>query len=196
MLSLLATLLIVPPKRLDLLFVGNSHTSMNDVPGRVRRVLVGKGYVVTTDLISGGHLEDIAGFPAFREKVAKHHDIVVLQAAMVSSSHKFRYRQDGGILLAKLALKAKSRVLLFSEWSRTGWDETQYTFNVYKEIAAAAPGCELVGVGFAFDSSGQTGLVSSDGNHASPKGSELAARVIADAILHPHKWSKPTARLN
>lgn len=138
--------------------------------------------------MSAALLEDAAQSSSIRQAAANPAwDVVVLQGAKVSSSHQYTYSQAGAILLANLALKAGSRVLLFAEWPRRGWDETDYTLGVYKVIANEAQGAEIVIVGRVWDAYRKTSpnapLWSSDGNHAAPLGSYLAACCLAQTIF-------------
>ncbi|MEI7984118.1 MAG: hypothetical protein WCI55_00700 [Armatimonadota bacterium] len=109
-------------------------------------------------------------------------DVVVLQGAHVSSSHKYRYSQAKGIALANLALGRKARVLLCAEWPRRGWDETQYQLGVYREIQADAKGSVIVPICEIWDASraklSGIDLWQGDGNHANLKGSFLSACAI------------------
>lgn len=167
------------------LMIGNSHTGVNDLPLMVRTILNtdSKWGPVTMVVRSGAFLEDIAARPEVRREVVEGKwDVIVLQAAKVSSSHKYRYSQAGGIELVKAAKASGARTLLFAEWPRKGVKETDFILNVYREIADAAK-VEIVPVGKAWDAylakrpSGA--LWAADGNHASPMGSMLAAYSIA-----------------
>lgn len=166
-----------------ILFVGNSHTTVNDVPGMVGRLLSSDGSkrVPFIQTMSVGFLESVG--PGVENSIKSGQwDAVVLQGAMVSSSHKYRYKQDRAISTANLALSHKARVLLCAEWPRRGWDESDYQLGVYREIAGAARGSVIVPICKVWDDSrsklGGTDLWSSDGNHANLKGSFLSACTI------------------
>ncbi|HWD41251.1 MAG TPA: hypothetical protein VG944_20575, partial [Fimbriimonas sp.] len=109
-------------------------------------------------------------------------DAVVFQGASVSSSHKYRYSQEVPIRLAKVALSSGARALLFVEWPRRGWDESDFQMGVYKEIQRGAPKSELVPICYVWDKvraleQGRD-LWLPDGNHAALEGSFLAACTI------------------
>ena len=184
----------IPPQSIAILFFGNSHTSVNDVPGLVRELLEsdGSGRKVRTEMRLGGLLLDIWQNPANPDYLSKTKwDVVVLQGAGMSSSHKYVYSQEGGIGLAKLAIKRGARALLYAEWPRRDWPETPYILSVYNKIAFAAKGAEIVPVPQAWDVArkGRPNLDmwQPDGNHAQLPGSYLAACVIAESIAPSNK---------
>ncbi len=188
-----------PPLRI--LFVGNSHTQVNDVPAILTHLLEsdGSGRKVETFRFFSPFLNDAINDPAVRRAVFDPHwSIVVLQGAMVSSSHTVNYPNDGAVGLAKLAHRAGSRALFFVEWPRRDWNESDYQMSVYRGISNASPGSELVPVCYAWDSilKGHPGLDlwQEDGNHASPLGSFLASYVFYYYLAgtsHTPGWVMP-----
>lgn len=167
---------------LRVLFIGNSLLTFNDVPATVAHMLEsdGSGRHVTYTSFFVGHLEDVAANdPIFIEASSGNWDVVVLQAAMVSSSRSRQYPQTRGIVLAQTAKAKEARVLLYAEWPRRGIDETEFTMNVYKGLARDAGGCEIIPVCYAWNAvyarSPSTPIWSADGNHATPNGSYIAA---------------------
>ncbi|MGV3617390.1 MAG: hypothetical protein ACO1SV_18855 [Fimbriimonas sp.] len=167
------------------LMIGNSHTGANNLPEMVRTILSADSKLgaVTVETRGGAFLEDLARQPGIENLIrGGRWDFIVLQAAKVSSSHKYRYSQTGGIALAKAAKTSGAKTLLFVEWPRKGVKETEFIQNVYGEIAAAAK-VDLIPVGRGFDAilakQPQAPLWAADGNHASPMGSALAAYTIA-----------------
>lgn len=186
-----------------ILFVGNSHTMVNNVPESVRQLLLSdkSGRVPKIQTVSVSLLEQ-AGPEVERAIRAENWDAVVLQGAYVSSSHKYRYKQDKAIAFANLALSRKSKVLLCAEWPRRGWDESENQLGVYREIQAAAKGATIVPICEVWDASraslGGTDLWAADGNHANIKGSFLSAcaiyRYLTEDIKASPIW-KPNAVL-
>jgi hypothetical protein len=168
-----------PP--MSILFLGNSHTTSNDFTGMVKSLLEsdGSGRRVSLLVRSAGFLEDFSRSPEVRREVASRKwKYIVLQGAKQSSSHKYVYSQAGCIEIAKVAVQSGSRTLLFAEWPRRGWDETNYILGIYGEIAKAsgatiAPLCRCWDV--ALKKQPKLDLWLGDGNHASPSGSYLAA---------------------
>ena len=178
---------------LHVLFIGNSFTWVNDVPGMVKNMILsdGSGRTPSVRLVQAPHLEDAEKDGTYWINY-RHWDFVVLQGAMVSTSHQFNYGQDTGIALAKLAKKSGASVLLYSEWGRRGIDETQYTENVYRVIADASD-TEVVPVGRIWDTvraaNGGVDLWQPDGNHALPEGSFIAATAIYTWMSGEDRWT-------
>jgi len=185
MLATLAVALLGAQTQLHILFIGNSHTQVNDLPMMVKSLLEsdGSGRKVETYRFFDEFLNDAYNDAAVRKAIVDPKwDVVVLQAAKASSSHKYRYNNDGAAALARMALHAKSRALFFVEWPRRGWDESDFQMGVYRPIQSASPGSELVPVCYAWDALlkrwPDAELWADDGNHASPLGTFLAANVF------------------
>ncbi|HSI73094.1 MAG TPA: hypothetical protein VK934_07935 [Fimbriimonas sp.] len=182
---MLACLLVAPVAPLRILFLGNSHTAVNNVPAMVQQLLGGEKKVAT-ELRTGAYLEDLASDGTIAARV-KDFDVLVLQAAKISSSHKYVYSQVKGTALAKAAVRAGVRTFLFAEWPRRGWDETEFILNVYRGIAKGS-GATIVPAGKAWDRALKMDptltLWASDGNHADLAGSYLAACTLAMWISH------------
>ena len=168
---------------LKVLFIGNSHTYVNDLPAMVKGLLEsdGKHRSVTTRLVAVEFLNNAA------LKVDFHPgewDVVVLQGASLSSSHKFKYSNDGALSLAKAACKSGAKTLLFAEWPRDGWDESDWICSSYKEIFGSTK-AKLVDVPHVFDQVHakfpDVGLWQPDGNHEQTPGTFIAAACI-------HRW--------
>src|SRR5690349_1820317 len=120
-------LCVAAQRVLHVLFLGNSHTYVNNVPELVRSLAAADHRQIAVSMVTGPHIDDLAKRPdVVRNVQSGHWDVVVIQAAMVSSSHRYDYPQDLAIQIASQAKGAGARVLLFSEWPRRGWDETVY----------------------------------------------------------------------
>ena len=169
--------------QMKVLFLGNSHTYVNNVPQLVRSLglTASRPVDMNVESVSGGHLEDLARQPGLIKRIQEgHYDYVVLQAAMVSQSHKHEYSHDGAVEIARVAVAARTKVLMFPEWSRRGIDETEYTERVYRGIVGRARGA-VAPVGRVWDKVRghyPLELWAPDGNHASLAGSFLAANVL------------------
>lgn len=181
MLTGLIAFACLAPRPLNILFLGNSHTGSNDIPTLVKSLLEsdGTGRRVQTKTMLGGLLRDLANRNDVAQEIRSGRwDVVVLQGAEISSSHRYTYPQDGPIALAKLAKQAKARALLFAEWPRKGWDESEYILDVYRKIAHAS-GAEIVHVCRSWDVALKTrpnlDLWLSDGNHSTLTGGYMAA---------------------
>lgn len=198
---------LVTASKLSILFVGNSHTVVNDVPAMVKSLMEsdGSNRLVVVSTITGANLEQLGNNSQATQAISSGKwDVVILQGAAISSSHKFVYSQAGAIKLAKLGKQAKARTLLYAEWPRKGWDETGYILGIYGQIAKAS-GAEIIPVCNAWDAAlglrKDLELWAGDGNHSSPIGGFLAALTIADFLgagdssWTPFKIDPPVAKL-
>lgn len=197
MISVIASAVIAGQKvpTQNVLFLGNSHTTTNDLPSMVMNLVESdrtrRRFNVTVR--TGTNLEGLAKSTEVKKLIqtGKFSD-VILQGASLSSSHKYTYSQDGAVALAKLAKTAKSKVWYFAEWPRKGWKETGYILKIYQSIADKGGG-KVIPIGRVWDGilrhNPKMDLWSADGNHASTLGSYTAALTIA-AALTPE--AKPT----
>lgn len=178
---MIASLIALTAAPLNVLFLGNSHTQYNNVPDLVRNIAASSGLQMRVEMRIGAFLEDIAVREDVRTLVRSGTvQVLVMQAAKVSSSHKYVYSQVEGTALAKAARNAGARVVLFSEWPRQGVDETEFIENVYRGIAKES-GAEIAPVGRVWDKVLRQApklQLWSDGNHANGKGAFLAAHVL------------------
>ncbi|SRR5258706_9837573 len=173
----------------DLLFMGNSHTLVNDVPGTVtalvRAARPGKS---VADVVAPGSMfldervSDPASLQLLREK---RWSFVVLQAQRYSSSGLFDYSIDEAVSLVRMARTAGAVPILFPEWPRRGIFETQRIYDLHVSIARIAPAC-VAPIGQAWDLSlsryPALVLHDADGNHSAPAGAYLAALIIATTM--------------
>ena len=169
--------------QLKLLFLGNSHTAVNNLPEMVKSLARTSSQPIdfTYEVMGAGHLEDMARTGMVFEKIRTgKFNVVVLQAAMVSMSHENDYSQEGAVAIAKAAVASGARVLMYPEWSRRDIEETEYTERIYRSIASVVKG-KTAPVGRVWDEvlrHQRLELWSPDGNHASLSGSFLAANVL------------------
>lgn len=187
--ALLALVAIQPAAEVRILFLGNSHTSYNNLPSMVESLLEsdGSGRKVQVESRMAGFLEDYWKIDEVKRQLAsKKWNIAVLQGAKISSSHKYNYNHDGAVEIAKLAKRSGTRPMFFAEWPRKNWKETDYILGIYNQIAKDAGGAEVVKVPVAWDMAlakdPKLSLWTSDGNHALGPGSFLAALTIYFAI--------------
>lgn len=194
---MLATLLAVlamghqkpSPETYRILFLGNSHTAYNDLTTTTAALLQSSGAKVEFAMFTGGHLDDLEPRPDVRKSIDNGRwTHVVLQGAMISSSHKYEYSQAAGIALAQRAVRAGAKPLYFSEWPRRGWNESDYIYKHYEIIRKEAGG-ENVPICYAWDAARsfnpRVEFWSPDGNHSNSTGAYLAAATIAYWIAGP-----------
>ena len=174
---------------IELLFMGNSHTAFNNLPGMVAamvRVARPGRTVAATEAPGWMFLEDRVADPASLQLLrSRSWSFVVLQAQKYSSSGMFDYSIDGAVELVRMSRAAAAVPILFPEWPRRGVVETQRIFDLHLSIARLAPAC-VAPIGQAWDLAlgRHPALVlhDADGNHSAPAGAFLAALVIATTI--------------
>lgn len=192
---------------ISILFLGNSHTFNNNVPGMVESLIDSDGaHQARIEAHFGPFLDDLARDPNIARRIHDGHwDFVVLQGARVSMSHKVNYSQEGPISLARMAKAAGARPLLYVEWPRRGWDESDYQMSIYRKTSTATK-AELVPICYVWDAfrkhHPKTVMWMSDGNHAALPGSFLAACTFywymcgkhpGHPNWHPSQLDAPTA---
>lgn len=198
-----------PPDAYRILFLGNSHTAMQDVPGMVKGLLEADGNSVSTRLFSGALLDDLSNSSDVMDAIDQGDwTHVVLQGAQLSSSHKFEHTKQPAIDLCRRIAKAGAIPLLFAEHPRKGWDEAAWIMDQYRQIQhayesgrnwtkptgsaavkrAANPKAkvEIAPVPMAFLAAIKTQpeieLWTMDGNHANKAGGYLSACILARCI--------------
>lgn len=182
-----------------LLFMGNSHTSVNDVPGMVAAM------VRAAQPARSVHAEEAPGWMFLDERASdaaslerlrgQRWSFVVLQAQKYSSSGLFEYSIDGAVALVRMARAAGAVPILFPEWPRRDIPETQRIYDLHVSIARQAPAC-VAPIGQAWDLAlaRYPGLVlhAPDGNHSAPAGAFLAALMIATTMTGTPPDTLPT----
>jgi len=171
---------------ISLLFMGNSHTSANNLPGMVAAMVraARPGRTVRAVEAPGWMFLDerAANAPSLEMLREGGWAYVVLQAQKYSSSGMFDYPIDGAVSLAHAARGVHAIPVMFPEWPRRDVDETRRIYDLHVSIAVREPAC-VAPIGQAWDLalSRNPGLVlhASDGNHSAPAGAFLAALVIA-----------------
>lgn len=184
------------------LFIGNSYTFTNDLPGMVRDLAEASGnrVIVETRAEGGWWLRDHAASPTTLEKIADgDFDYVVLQEqsqvssvpSMADSETRPAARQ-----LAIAAVEGGAHVVLFMTWGhRNGspdaghdsYDSMQIAVsNTYTELGRAlAAKVARVGVAWWMARAERPEIVlyQPDGSHPSVEGTYLAAAVLTSTIL-------------
>ena len=174
---------------INLLFMGNSHTSFNNLTGMVAamvRVARPARSVASTEAPGWMFLEervvDAASLQLLR---SRPWNFVVLQAQKYSTSGLFDYPIEPAIALIQMSRTASAVPILFPEWPRRGIAETQRIYDLHVSIARLAPAC-VAPIGQAWDLAAVRHptlvLHDADGNHSAPAGAFLAALVIANTM--------------
>lgn len=172
----------------SLLFMGNSHTSFNNLPGMVAAMVRAARPGTSVQYLEAPgwmFLDERAVHGPSLQLVDASRTHVILQAQKYSSSGLFDYPTDGAEALVRRARAAGAVPILFPEWPRRGIAETARIYDLHVSIARREPAC-VAPVGQAWDLAlaRHPALVlhAEDGNHSAPAGAFLAALVIAAAI--------------
>lgn len=177
--------LLQPSRELTILFVGNSLTSVNDVPGLVRRIGEAEGQrvqtwsVTTDDFGLPQHWEDGR---AARELIRRRPAFVVLQQGPSALPESRVVLREFAARFARAAADAGATPALYMVWpsaQRSG--DFERVIESYT-LAAKDIDAVLLPAGAAWREAWKTdprlALYGADGFHPSEKGSWLAALVI------------------
>lgn len=169
----------------SILFVGNSHTSMHDIPDLVGRMIRHRhpDKTVLTRTLGVAFLEEAATNPAYKEEIAgRPWKQVVLQAQKISMSGKYTYSTAEGIELAKAGKARGADVVFYSEWGLRGKaGDGAKQEKVYQGMADDS-GARVAGIGRAWEAAlaeqPDLPLYAEDGNHQSAVGAFLTAAAL------------------
>lgn len=183
------------------LFVGNSYTSYNDLPGMVAELAASAGTRMTVAVIApgGAWLIEHSRSPQTVEAITDgDFDFVVLQEQSMAPAYSPVARDStypAVASLAQLVAGAGSDLVLFQTWGHRGGNSqvghgsyesmqdaitATYTDLAVRYTAAMAPAGEAWRAHFTSGST--TALHDPDGSHPNVHGSFLAAAVIAATI--------------
>jgi hypothetical protein len=180
-----------PPASADitLLFMGNSHTSVNDLSRMVAdMVRAGRPGESVASVEAPGWMfldERLADAPSMDLLRSQNWSFVILQAQKYSESGQVMYSTEEAKELVRRSRAQHAVPIMFPEWPRRGIDETQRIFDLHVSIAQAEPAC-VAPIPQAFDLAlardPTLTLHASDGNHSAPAGAFLAALVLYATI--------------
>lgn len=173
----------------NILFIGNSHTYFNDMPRMVQELALLSGQIATVTMLShGGKSLD---WHAAMEQTAFNlrygdYDFCVLQDA----AHPFAGYEalsDGVRKIRALAGENPPQFVLYMTWAEKAKSENQAEMTAAYRQTAAEQDLLLAPVGEQWQqfraAHPETELYFTDGAHASPAGSLLAACTIYTAIF-------------
>jgi hypothetical protein len=179
------------------LMLGNSLTSSNGLPERIAHLIGGE---VVAHTRGGARLAEQLnpatrlGSRTTRSLAEEQWDFVILQE-MSTGPARFRDRYLASVeSLAEAARSAGAAPVIFATWpfregsarlAKTGWDfdEMQELLHDAFETAARDNEARLADVGSAFARRRDPSLYAPDGVHPSDAGADLAAGIIAEALL-------------
>jgi hypothetical protein len=173
----------------SILFVGNSHTTMQDLPKVVGEMIRFRHpeKTVFSHVVGVGFLEDVARDPRCKEEItSRPWKFVVLQAQKESKSGQFLYSTAEGVDVAKLGKAGGATVYYFAEWGlKDVADHGRRIEAIYQKMADDA-GAGVAPVGRAWDlalaARPDMQLHAADGNHQTALGAFLTACVLVGRL--------------
>lgn len=172
-----------------MLFMGNSHASVNNLQGMVESMIAPSFPGETVEAVEApgwmfleDRVDDLASMTLLGNQDWSY---VVLQAQKYSTTGCCTYSTEEAKFLIRSAREKNAVPILFPEWPRLGVDETFTIYDLHVSIASVEPAC-VAPIGQAWDLSLQRhpGLVlhDPDGNHSNEAGAFLAALILAATI--------------
>lgn len=176
---------------ISLLFMGNSHTSSNDLTGMVAAMVrsARPGKTVTSVEAPGWMFleERLSHAPSLTLLRSQRWSAVVLQAQKYSTSGQFTYSTAEAEEFIRMIRAQSGLPVMFPEWPRLNVNETQRIYDLHVSIAQRRPAC-VAPVGQAWDLAltrhPSLVLHAPDGNHSAPTGAFLAALVIFTTLTN------------
>ena len=174
---------------ISMLFMGNSHTSFNDLTKMVAdMVRAGKPGRTVASVEAPGIMfleERVHDAPSMDLLRSQNWSFVILQAQKYSLSGQFEYSTEEAKELIRMSRVQHAVPVMFPEWPLQNVDETQRIYDLHVSIAQAEPAC-VAPIGQAWDLAlardPSMPLYADDGNHSRPAGAFLAALVLYATI--------------
>jgi len=175
---------------LNVLFIGNSFTARNDLPGLIARLAVARSHELKHRLVSAGGASLRAHWNAGHAQKAiegGNLDFVVLQEQSTLPVKNAK-RMHENVRLFDAAIKAAgARTVLYMTWARQHAPESQQAITDAYTAIGRELGAAVVPVGTAWQqflaTHDQPVLHDKDGSHPSPAGSYLAACVFLAVLF-------------
>ena len=189
-----------PPVTADisLLFMGNSHTSFNNLTAMVAdMVRAGKPGRTVTSVEAPGFMfleERLLDAPSIALLRRQSWSFVILQAQKYSTSGQFTYSTEEAKALIRISREQRAVPVMFPEWPRRNIDETRRIYDLHVSIAQAESAC-VAPIGQAWDLAlardPTLTLHAPDGNHSVEAGAFLTALVLYATITGQSPLSVP-----
>ena len=171
------------------LFIGNSHTYVNDLPELFREICQEHGIPMEVTMLCRGGIgfEDHAQEPQTRFNILfGGYDYVVLQHRAHPMGDLEQMHQGAETILGWVR-QAGSTPVFYQTWAAKGNETYQSTMSGIYESLGKEFGVPVAPVGdrwLAFRREHpEAELYVPDGEHASPEGSKLAAQVLFETIF-------------
>lgn len=173
---------------LSILFIGNSHTYFNDMPRLVQCRAEDEGFACRVTMIAHGgwYLAQHVLEPDVRFNILYgKYDYVVLQ----EHAHPFGPEEqflEAAVALNEMIREAGSTPVIYECWAKKDEPEKQEEMNRVHRRVAEKIGALVAPVGeewwFYKESWPEHEMYAEDGAHASPAGSDFAAKYIWEEI--------------
>jgi len=194
----------IPPEQLNVLFIGNSFTHRNDLPGMLTALAAAGDLpcVITSQrvVVNGAslRLHWNAGTAAALIR-SQPWDVVVLQEqSTLPVKNATRYHENVR-LFAEVIREQGARIVLYLVWARRNAPEAQAVLNDASHTIAREIGADIAPVGPAWErlrsEPNAPEVFAPDGSHPTPAGTYLAACVFYATLLgrSPAGLPAPTA---
>ena len=178
------------PKTVNVLFIGNSFTQRNDVPGLLAELAAARGISVDHDLISvgGASLRTHWNGGRATEAIASgNYDFVVLQEQSTLPVKNAARMPENVRLFEEAIRQSGAKTVLYMTWARKHSPESQAVIaeaysSIGKELGAVIVPVGLVWERFLAEHNVPV-LHDRDQSHPTPAGSYLAACVFLSTLL-------------
>lgn len=199
----------------EVLFIGNSFTHSNDLPGVVEEIAEANGTSIdVTMLAPGGWFLDqhVASAETMEAIRSGRHDFVVLQEQSMAPSHGATFRDrtvPAAMNLSSTAQAAGAEVILFETWGHVSGNPTvgHASYESMQDALIAAYqhlgrelGATVAPVGERWRTSRTelpaVVLYAADGVHPSSEGTYLAAATITSSIVDAPLTEFPAADID
>jgi hypothetical protein len=173
-----------------LLFIGNSFTQRNDLPGMLAALAAERGIAIEHEVVSRGGASLRMHWNAGRAGQAIEsggYDCVVLQEQSTLPVKNAKRMAENIRLFDELIRRAGSRTVLYMTWARRHAPDSQQAITAAYESIGAELGALVVPVGRAwqrFLAAHDTPVLHDrDQSHPTPAGTYLAACVFLAALF-------------
>ncbi len=174
----------------ELLFIGNSHSSLNDLPELVAKLIIAGTSNKTVNTFNAPgwqfldeRIGDGVTQPTLEAREWTH---VFLQAQKYSTTGLYYYSTDAAEEWVRRVKTQNALPIMFPEWPRkNNFEEGARIHQLHHSIASVEPAC-VAPVGLAWDLSiaryPTLNLHSSDDNHSNLNGALLTAFVFYEVL--------------
>lgn len=173
-----------------ILFIGNSFTQRNDVPGLVAELAAARGIVIEHDLISAGGASLRMHWNAGRAGqaiAAGGYDYVVLQEQSTLPVKNASRMAENVRLFDEAIRQAKAKTVLYMTWAREHSPDTQQAITEAYDSIGKELGAIVVPVGSVWQAfraaHDRPVLYDRDQSHPTPAGSYMAACVFLATLF-------------